>query len=99
MSNEKFDLESLLQDGVVRWPDVLLIFAEYQARIDALEAKSERLAAANKALREALSAAKLQLEKELKELGGCDHSVGICMCDLVGCIHKVALALGQKGEV
>ena len=39
---------------------------------------------------------KQELETTLIDIGGCDHSVGICVCDLIGLIEDVDRVLDPE---
>ena len=45
-------------------------------------------------MRDAILSALPELEQYAADVGGCDHSVGICVCGLEAAIRKAKAALG-----
>jgi hypothetical protein len=71
--------------GIIHCSSFRIPFAEFKRR--ATEAN------AAPALRAALQETTEECEQLLKDIGGCDHSVGICCCELIAKIGRARAAL------
>ena|SRR5690242_12179092 len=54
-----------------------------------------RLIAAAPELLAALKAVTDDAEQAIKDIGGCDHSVGICCCDIIGNVEHARTAIAK----
>lgn len=75
---------------------------EYQQRAEAAEASAAQLQAEVTRLNTCIAQIQADMKRilptlqdELKEIGGCDHSVGLCVCDLLNAVETVAQHSGQ----
>ena len=70
---------------------------EEEKKLGKLRAEVARLREQNAALVKALAKATELLDQDNAELGGCDHSVGICMCEQIRAVED-ARAVIAKAE-
>lgn len=47
-------------------------------------------------LRQLLRECRKELKQVVKDMGGCDHSVGVCCCDLIYLIERVDRATKER---